>query len=146
MIYIIFKIYKKQFLLYKSDQTIYDTVLLASPAETIVIPPFIKHIESYSFYKTKTKSIEFDSNSNLQSIESYAFHFANIIRICIPHRLKIIKWEAFSFCRNLPVLEIPEDSKLTEIHENAFSCCSIKFFPITKKQAFSVLKKCISCL
>jgi hypothetical protein len=58
--------------------------------------------------------------SNVSIIRS----FGHSREICIPSHISVIRDFAFSGCRHLEVLRIPEDSQLMAIEPKAFARCS----------------------
>ena len=92
----------------KSDE--YDCLLFVRrDIENISIPSFIKRICAYSFSQTLIKSIT------------------------IPSGVEHVCRSAFSWCKKLKSVEIPEDSHIKTIDEDAFKGCKIENMAIPKK-------------
>ena len=103
-------------LLFKSDlsQDKFDKLIFAShESESVFVPSFIKHICSSSFFNCTTlKSIEFEENSELETINDYNFSYSKIKNIKIPNHVKTIgKYFCYS-CDQLESIEIPINSEL----------------------------------
>lgn len=94
--------------------------------EDVKISPFIRRIESYAFYGSELKSIEFSEDSQLASIGSYAFSNSKIRSIFIPATVTRIEENAFYSCRKLKSIEFARNSKLKEIGINVFSNSALK--------------------
>ena len=71
------------------------------------------------------KSIEFSSDSELQTIEEGAFLFSSILSIFIPPHVTKICENAFSHCFQLRRIDIPSNSELQTIESGAFNWSSI---------------------
>lgn len=122
--------YNEKMLLGKSDlkSDNFDILLFVlRNATKITIPSFIKHVSSHSTSLcTKLKSVEFDENSELDSIGKFAFHSLSVSSIKIPKNVTCIDKNAFYLCRFLKRIDFHEQSKLIEIGCNAFSFSSIQ--------------------
>ena len=100
-------------------------------AKTIEIPSFIKTIGSYAFYECENlQQIEIPTNSELETIEKYAFSYTSIEKFTIPPHLTKICKGAFSGCINFLKIEIQGNSKLKTIEEYAFTNSSIESLQI----------------
>lgn len=119
-----YKYYEEKFLLSKSNpkSDIFDVLEFARrDIKTAIIPSFIKYISSYSFqYCEELVSIQFQDDSQLQRIGSFAFQFSKIEKIDIPVNLKEICDNAFQECSYLKEVNIPKDSKIEKIGYSAF--------------------------
>lgn len=71
-------------------------------------------------------SIQFASNSQVQTIEQNSFFNSSIQRISFPASLTKIKQRAFLSCNNLQLIEFPPDSKLKTIENDAFFMSKIE--------------------
>lgn len=81
----------------------FDTIVFVSRnVKNVIIPPFIKIINSYSF-------------SCLQ-----------IERISIPSNVTVIGKGAFQYCKKLEKIEIPSNSKIKKIEKYAFLNCQFR--------------------
>ena len=95
--------------------------------ENIKIPSFIKHIGPYAFNCCHMlRTVEIESNSELETIGKKAFSDSSIEFIKIPSSLTKIGESAFSDCMRFQKIEIPSDSKLHSIDMKAFSASSIE--------------------
>lgn len=116
-------------LLYKSDlsQDKYDKIIFASrEIESVIVPSFIKHICSSSFcHCHKLKTIEFEENSELETINDYSFAYSVLDNIKIPSHVKTLGKRIFSFS-SLKSIEIPTDSELISIGKYAFDNTQIQ--------------------
>lgn len=102
--------------------------------EKVIIPFKIRQIESFSFSKCRQiKSIQFESNSELNSINENAFYDSSISMISIPSKVTRIGDSAFSLCMNLCNVEFDEDSELQLIEQSAFSGTLIEKVVIPNK-------------
>ncbi len=81
----------------------------------------IKSIEKGAFSHSYLNMIQFAPDSMLEIIEKEAFAFTSIKRIKIPSEVRIISENSFFECRELEIIEIPNDSKLQTIEANAFN-------------------------
>lgn len=110
-------------LIYRSDlsQDKYDNLIYASrEIESVFVPSFIKHICSSTFCNcAKIKTIEFEENSELETINDNSFMSSSIEKIKIPRHVKTIGKRCFMFCDQLTSIEIPIDSELISIGKYA---------------------------
>ncbi|KAK8865214.1 hypothetical protein M9Y10_010752 [Tritrichomonas musculus] len=84
--------------------------------ERIIVPSYIQSISSYAFEcNSKLKSVEFEKNSQLEIIESYAFFAASIREIEIPASVIRILKNAFDFCSLLTKMTFESNSNLSFI-------------------------------
>lgn len=118
------KIIDEKLLIRKSNPNseTFDVLLLAlRDINHAVIPSYIKHISSYCFKDCNNiKTIEFCSNSELVSIEKYAFADSSIECLTIPENCKQIGVFCFNNTSKFLKVEFPMHSKLEIIHKNAF--------------------------
>ena len=125
-----FKLIEDKYLIGKSDskKDEYDILLFGSrDIKEISIPSNIKIISSYAFEScSNLTKVEFETNFNLQIIESYSFNSTNIKEIFIPSKVSKICENAFSYCKSLTKIEIPQNSNLQTIESQAFSDSKIK--------------------
>ena len=109
-----------KYLIGKSDENNdeFDILLFASrDIDEIVIPSSIKIISSYAFKDCdKLTKVEFETNSNLQIIESYAFDCYNLTEFKIPPNSNLQKIGKFSFCC-FKIKEICFPESLKELKE-----------------------------
>ncbi|KAK8896292.1 hypothetical protein M9Y10_014189 [Tritrichomonas musculus] len=99
----------------------YDNLVFASrDIDYALIPSNIKNINHYSFHQCRNlREIEFEKNSELNSIGNFAFNDTSLAEISIPSSVKHIGKFAFS-CRNLKKVTFPEDSQILSIGECSF--------------------------
>lgn len=108
-------------------KAINNTAFKCEALTTITIPKHVKIIPQWVFYKhVNLKCVNFDENSELESIEGSASQFTGIEYIKIPKNVKIIANYAFNNCVCLERVEIPQDSKLEIIGSSAFTYSIIK--------------------
>lgn len=89
---------------------------------TAIIPPYVTSINSFAFYKCESlESIMIPNDSNLRTIEEFAFYRTSIDYIRIPKTVRKIGTGAFGYCQKLSTVIIPTDSELTTIEKSAFS-------------------------
>lgn len=103
----------------KSD--IFDLLIFARRnIEEVTIPAQIRRISSYSFDCCGLKKVEFQENSQLQSIGIHGFASSAIESIKIPSQVTIIEDGAFCWCQQLLHVEFSMNSKIQTIEEGAF--------------------------
>lgn len=73
---------------------------------------------------------EFPQNSELETIEKYAFFYSSIDNIVFPSKLKKICESAFESYRNLKSVDFQPNSELQIIEKNAFTKSGIESFTI----------------
>ena len=94
-------------------------------------------------------SVEFEADSNLQTIENHSFSYTNINRIIIPPKVSKIGERAFAMCKYLNKIDFATNSNLQTIEKNAFCISKSKGIIIPPKlskigeQAFSILLQII---
>lgn len=89
--------------------------------KSAIIPSNIKKISSFAFDECDNlKTIEFEENSELDSIGEGAFSCSSLEKIMIPSHVKCIKEETFSECKHLKSIEFSENSELVSIESKAF--------------------------
>lgn len=69
------------------------------------------------------RKVEFSTDSDLETIERCAFFGSAIERMIIPQKVSKIGDETFSYCQNLKVIEILEESKLKSFSSLACNLC-----------------------
>lgn len=125
-----FSLYEDNIIIGKSsiNEPNYDLLVFSvRDIKTATIPKFIKHICSYSFERCKRlKQISFENESNLQTIEKFAFNKSSIESITIPSQVSIIGKNAFYYCSRFQKIEFEINSNLQQIEQNAFSGSSIE--------------------
>ena len=116
--------------------------------EKVTIPNFIKHIFPFAFECCeKLHSIEIQRNSELLTIEEYAFFKSKIVNFTITPHLRKIGKSAFSNCSYLKKIEIPTNSNIRIIEKYAFYNTLIDSFKIPQyimqieKNAFASCRK-----
>lgn len=97
-----------------------------SSIESVTIPSSVTEILLGAFYRCcNLTTINFASDSNLQTIEEKAFFYTGLKSISIPQGVTTIGKEAF-YCSPLSVIDFSEQSALTTIGSNAFTGSLIK--------------------
>ncbi|KAK8887427.1 hypothetical protein M9Y10_038470 [Tritrichomonas musculus] len=125
--------------------------------QSLLIPRLIKHnskeykvisISKSAFESIKTiRFVQFESKSEIQTIEQKAFYGTFITRISIPSSVTKICEKALCYCLKLQQVEFPPDSKLQIIGIRAFSETGIKSISIPShvtqicKEAFCVCRQ-----
>lgn len=117
------------------DDSEFDIFVFCShDVKTVTIPKFVKHIGTFCFNECKLlDTIEFEKDSELQTIGKCAFSGTSIASITIPSSLTVICECAFSFCLSLVQIEIPDNSELQTIERAAFNFVPIKSLKIPSK-------------
>jgi serine/threonine protein kinase len=88
---------------------------------SIHIPKSVKKIGRGAFTIRPLKRIDFAPDCQLETIDETTFtKCENLESILIPACVKKIKKGAFSHCKSLKTIKFTDDSKLEEIHEEAF--------------------------
>lgn len=92
----------------------FDTILFSRHiVEKIVIPSFIREIDSYSFSRCKKlKTIEFSDDSNLHLIGDHAFYQSSLKSAIIPKKVNCIGQYAFNECISLKSIEFLCDEEI----------------------------------
>ncbi|KAK8843557.1 hypothetical protein M9Y10_024614 [Tritrichomonas musculus] len=115
--------FEEKFILGKKDEKSdkFDVLVYSlEDEETIKIPSFIKRIAPFAFSRSKSlHNIEFEEDSELESIGEFAFANSSLKHICIPKKVARIDKSAFSEC-NIKHIEFEEESKLREISQELF--------------------------
>ena len=81
----------------------------------------ITEIHQSAFKNTNANTITFDENSEIRTIEKYAFYHTNISTINIPEHVKYIGKYAFAKCDELKAVSFHFGSELEVIESNAFN-------------------------
>lgn len=138
-----------------------DLIFVNHGIEELTIPDNIKHIYSNCFFNNKTiRKINFSPNTQLQTIGKMVFSFSSIIEIKIPKNVTEIGKKSLGYCdlttiifengsrlqniqkklfdcdKHLKKVEIPVDSFLRVIEDNAFD-----FSPISELYLPSTVEK-----
>ena len=99
-----------------------DVFVGCNSLETITIPDKVKYLGSYVFYEcNELASVVFSSDSELDSIASYAFVNLNLKSITIPNSVRYIGNYAFDGCSSMTSVVLP--SNLEGIESYAFADC-----------------------
>ena len=132
---------KKETLIYSINEDEKTSKIIGnSSSGEIIIPRSIVHesqeyvitsISNYAFENSTIKTIQFAADSELQTIEIYAFWNSTIENFTIPPHLTTICESAFAKCNKLLTIEIPPNSKLTTIKKCAFWHSSIERLSIS---------------
>lgn len=94
----------------------------------------IQTIEDFAFSICKNlHTIKIPSNSKIQNIGQGAFNSTSIKSFTIPYHLKVISKYLFSGCSSLQHIEIPMNCELQTIKSLAFEELSIKSLTISSK-------------
>lgn len=80
----------------------------------------------------KQQVIVCKSDPNLNNFDAICFANSNIEKVTIPSYIKYIRSSAFSFCKQLKKIEIPENSELYSIGSYSFHSSSIQSLIIPK--------------
>jgi len=84
--------------------------------KSITIPASVKIIEKYAFSTCiGIDSVYFEPDSQIKSIGESAFSATNILIVTLPETLESLTLSAFSACDNLRALNIPANTKLTDV-------------------------------
>lgn len=124
----------------KSDQKsdVFDTILFVIyDIKKAYIPSYIKYIKEKAFSICyQLNELKFDNDSQLTSIESYAFQNINIHEIKIPSSVKYIGECCFYLCSNLNRVEFENNSQLTVFNNSLFDSSNIEYlsFPSSLKE------------
>ena len=95
----------------------------SSSLENVIIPEGVTTIEESAFQITnKLKNVAFPST--LVVIEEGAFGTSGIENLLLPSNVKTLGTCAFFNCDNLKTVSFEKGSKLTELGNEAFSCCA----------------------
>lgn len=120
-----FIFYEDNFLLGKSNMLCdeFDVLLFARRNIIIAkIPSFIKRIASYAFCSCNSLvSAEFFEDSQLCSIDDYAFYNCSIFSISIPSHVNNLYKCTFERCYCLQIIEIVDDSELISFNTSSLA-------------------------
>ena len=125
-----------QLVLAKSDknQELFDDLIFVNRnAINVKIPKYIKKIHQYSFGNCfQLKNIDFDDDSDLETIGSYAFYDCNINHIILPKKICKINEDLLANSDYLFCIEFLGDHIICE--DNFLNCPRIVLisFPNTK--------------
>ncbi|KAK8865394.1 hypothetical protein M9Y10_010939 [Tritrichomonas musculus] len=129
-----FKIIDDKLLIGKSNTNsdVFDILLFACrDIDKVIVPSYIKHISPFCFQKCKyLKSIEFQQNSNLQSIGKYAFSKTSIETINIPEHCQHIKEGSFFHCKLLTRIEFEAALEMKLIDDKCFTKTQLRSIQI----------------
>mgnify|MGYP002472312488 FL=1 len=93
----------------------------STPIESIFVPTTVGRIGERAFYKwNKLLLINLSKNLLLKKIENGTFCDSNLSFISISSSIEQIGKIAFSNCKNLQTIEIPQNSEHSQICEKAF--------------------------
>ena len=124
-----------------------DNVLIPQTINYLDQKFIVTSISAASFKSNKTiKTITFSDDSELLSIDNYAFESSSIEAIIIPPKVKKIGICAFSNCKNLRTIQFAVNSQLRTIDNNAFESSSIEKVIIpehVQQIGVSAFKDCI---
>lgn len=129
-----FLVYNNTFVIGKSKSEVkdFDALYFAHcGVERAVIPSFISKICTNAFFRhKKLKTLEFEKNSKIESIEDEAFNLSSVECVSIPCSVEKIGLAAFSGCVNLRFVKFYLDSNSIEkvdkrmyIQKFAFMSC-----------------------
>ena len=101
-----------------------DTGLIDRTIEVVTIPKWIRYIEPNAFANcSKLSHVNFDDESDLARISSYAFQYCTSLReIKLPNGVVTIHSNAFKRCTALSEITLP--ASISTIHEKAFQNCT----------------------
>ena len=95
--------------------------------EDIFIPSHVKKIGDHAFYYcTNLKRVEFNENSNLESIGRLSFAHSLIENFVVPPKVTRIGELAFSMCSYLKRIEMPENLKIKELERYTFTSAALE--------------------
>lgn len=108
----------------------FDTLaFVARNITSFTVPKYIKHIDSDVFERCdKLRTLNFELDSQIQSIGEYCFSQSSIERITIPRSITQIDKKAFFKCYKLEKIVFENGSKLRSIMKNSFSFSAIEKF------------------
>ena len=145
-----FKNFGDSLIIGKSNPNIndFDVILYASrDLNEIKIPSFIKHINKYAFHNCKNlKTVVFQPDSKLQTIDDFAFAESAIEKITIPKHVISINVGSFSKCQHLVSIEFSKDSELLSIGSSAFEESSLEKITIPKHVSIIGDKSFLKCI
>lgn len=134
---------KHQIIIGKSDNKSeeFDVLVFASRnIESVIIPSYIKHIDSYAFENcNKLKVVEFEENSQLKSIGFTAFSGTAITSITIPKSVEKMKC-SFCNCTQIQTFEIESGSKLRSIKNLFNNCFKLKNVKIPEECSIKLIE------
>lgn len=129
-----FASYNNKIILTKSSDTDENYNILAFSIQNIkkiVIPSFIEIISADVFNRCKElQQVEFEDNSRLRIIETFAFYSTPIEKITLPSSLTKIGQKSFYECKKLQRVNFPINSKLQVIEKDAFNKTSLNCFVV----------------
>lgn len=135
-----FTLYENELILGKADdQSIhFDTLVFACrDIKQVTIPSQIKRIEPFCFDEcNKLKMVNFSPDSQLTSIEQYAFYNTSIEEISIPSHVNRIGNLAFFDINSLTKINFSENSQLKSIEKGAFLRTSIESLSLQSNVKF----------
>ncbi|KAK8838872.1 hypothetical protein M9Y10_032914 [Tritrichomonas musculus] len=145
-----FKNFGDSLIIGKSNPNIndFDVIVYASrDLNEIKIPSFIKHINKYAFHNCKNlKTVVFQPDSKLQTIDDFAFAESAIEKITIPKHVISINVGSFSKCQHLVSIEFSKDSELLSIGSSAFEESSLEKITIPKHVSIIGDKSFLKCI
>lgn len=117
------------------SQEEFDILVFANrDVERVSVPPSIKYISMYSLFQCQNLNvINFSKDSELISINDFAFCWSQIVSITIPSKVRRIGKEAFANCALLKNVNFSQNSELHSICKSAFDFTSIQNFSIPPK-------------
>lgn len=99
--------------------------------EEIFIPSHVKKIGDHAFcYCENLKRVEFNENSNLESIGRLSFAHSLIENFVVPPKVTRIGELAFSMCSHLRRIEMPENLKIKELERYTFTSTALESISI----------------
>ncbi|EAX94013.1 hypothetical protein TVAG_082200 [Trichomonas vaginalis G3] len=143
--------------IYKSNKnnlvSLDNTILFRFPPKSrqifnkaYAIDANIKNISDYAFESADFGNVNFDAQSQIEVIGSFAFWKSNIQEIYLPSSISVIKRYAFSSTKYLKQITFTDSQKHITIEEYAFSESSIPnfIFPFYCQVSESVFCFCTS--
>ena len=116
------------------DSEFFDVLVFACRDinKKVTIPSYIKHICSGAFDQCKQmKQIEFEENSQLETIGRTCFSYGEFEYIKFPSKLKSIGPELFNQA-HIKTCEFDENCPLKVIPNSTFNCTSLKTISLPK--------------
>jgi hypothetical protein len=107
------------------DFEVRSLVWVIGSSESIRIPSSIEELRPWCCsLKTALRTVEFESDSNLRSIDGFAFAFCNsLVSICIPSSVEVLPEDCFYLCSSLRTVTFGVGSKLRRTECGAFRLC-----------------------
>ncbi|KAK8888883.1 hypothetical protein M9Y10_033623 [Tritrichomonas musculus] len=130
--------------LYDSDKTVLYHV--ARNIKEFTVPASVEKIGSYAFEQCRRlRTLTFEDNSQLKSIEQWAFSHCGLKQIHFPDSLESIGYDAFFHTPRLEEISFGDDSVLKNVLIGAFkdtSLSDVTLPPTTVKIGIAAFQNC----